>query len=196
LHHERYIRDAGQDPGVRELQPLVWRLRLYPLVIATLIALLLLGAALPVPESVLVEVHRQYASMVRELERLLSNSTTREQAVYAVFAGSVGGVLASAAPFVGPLFTAHAMSRAGLQVKAEAFARSESALAVALRALRDPSLWTILAAYAIATTESAQLTIAILLRKRAELELTLALLVLAVALALISATLVALLGVA
>lgn len=179
---------------MRELRRLVWRLKLYPAVMAALVAIVVVSASLPAPAPMLKEVYAQYVKYEEELRSLVTDAASRDRAVYRIFASGVGSVLASGTPFLGPLFAVFTLSSLGLLAKSIAFMRAEGLLPVLLSILLDPSGWVTLLAYSIAVVESAQLTQAILRRARPELELAAAMLALAAALTLVSATLAVALG--
>lgn len=175
--------------GMEELKPLSFRLRYYPAVLVSLVALIAVGASLPYPEPLLQEVYTRYLERVKELRNLLINATTREKVVYQFFFDSVSSVLASATPVIGPFFTAYTLTSVGVGVRAIAVAESRAPFYLLLTTLLDPSVWILLLAYTVAVVESAYLTQVIMRRNRLWFELTFAMLALAATLALLSATL-------
>lgn len=173
---------------MEELRPLIARLRYYPPVLASLVIVLAIGVSIPVPEQLLKEVRAQYLARAKELEALLKEAATKDQVVYRFFAGQVGSVLASSAPFMGPLFAAYVLT--SLSVGLQALVAERTApLEPLLNALANPSVWLLLLAYTVSLVESLHLTQMLLRRTKTEPELTFSMLALAAVLTLLSATL-------
>ncbi len=173
----------------RELAPLTYRARQYPLVLASLLALTMISASLPVPADLLRSAREAYLRYRDELKALTANATTRDMAVYRMFSSGASSTLASAVPLLGPVFAALSAAQLGLGVKVVAFAESRELSAVMLSLLLDPSAWLLLLAHSVALVEGAYATWALLRRGRPHLELYASMLVLALALTLVSATL-------
>lgn len=146
---------------------------------------------MPVPTSVLKERYSQYRSAMEDL----ASNKPFDELVYRIFSYNAYTLLALSTPLLGPLFAAYAAFSMGLTIRAVAYMEARTVTDLVLSFLTAPSTWLYLLAYAIALTESAWLSAALLQKRPLALETTLALLALATALLLLSATLEASLAV-
>lgn len=168
---------------MEELAALRERVRVYPIFIAMLLAMTAAGSLMPAPHELLRDRYAQYSEYYRNIaERRF------EDRVYSIFFNNLGVGVLIMTPIAGPFFAAQICLEAGLTLRAIALAEYRDLGLLLLALLLTPVTWSEMLAYAIALTESAWLSKALIKRGNANLALTASLLLLSSALLLLSAT--------
>ncbi|MEM1509404.1 MAG: hypothetical protein QXY49_01755 [Thermofilaceae archaeon] len=159
------------------------RVRVYPIFMVMLLAMIAAGSLLPAPYELLHDRYTRYNEYYKDIAK-----KRLEERVYSIFFNNLGAGLLMLTPVVGPFFATQICLETGLTLRAIALVEYRNLGLLLLTLVFLPITWSEMLAYAVALTESAWLSRALIKRENINLALTASLLLLSSALLLLSAT--------